>query len=124
MKNLLRFLRSPDLIGRDSASLVPASKPESADKVVVQVNGGRVLRQSDIDELNYFRTMGRYHHEQLESFAASACQVIGVNPDAETMERDWCNEIVYHAQDPLNAINQINARREQLVNGGSDQVTR
>jgi hypothetical protein len=93
-------------------------RPERSDcdPVVIQVIGGRLLCKSDMQTLAYLRLMGRYHHERMEAFAAEACKVVGVEADSETIERDWCDEIVFHGQDEKVTIEQINNYRLDIIN--------
>ncbi|MFG0260999.1 MAG: hypothetical protein ACF788_01215 [Novipirellula sp. JB048] len=115
MKKLLQLLKIT--CPAPSHNVVP-----SADPVVARVTGGRLIRQSDLNELNYCRTMGAYYREQMEAIAERTCRVMGVRPGEETLERDWCNEIVFHGQDPLTAINRINSFRSRRA--GESEVAK
>lgn len=50
-------------------------------------------------------------NEQLEALAAECCRVLLVDPERESIERDWCEEIVYHGADPALVYSRIKSSR-------------
>jgi len=69
--------------------------------------------EARLNRLNYHKLMGVYHRERLEAHAARCCEEFGVDPNADSVERDWCNEIVYHGTDPAIVVRSIENYRGQ-----------
>ena len=38
--------------------------------------------------------------KQQDALAAEVCELCGIDPNADTLERDWCNEVVYDGKEP------------------------
>lgn len=83
-------------------------KPDyPVDDPVVAVINGHVITQANVDELQYRLTAGYRLREQQELHAQECCFVLGVNPHEDSIERDWCNEIVLHGTDPAVIIQRL-----------------
>lgn len=81
---------------------------------VIAVINGHPITKSNVDELQYRLTAGYRIREQMELHAQECCFVLGVNPHEDSIERDLCNQIVYHGMDPALVI-------ERLVKCGGQQ---
>lgn len=64
-----------------------------------------------LDRLIHLHARGRQLHEQLEAVAAECCDVMGVDPSSDTIERDWCDEIALHGTDPTTVFNRVMSLR-------------
>lgn len=66
--------------------------------------------------LTQLRMSGFRCEEQLQTLAAEACEIFGVDPCGESLDRDWADEIVYHQADIDIAADRIwKFRRTQPV---------
>lgn len=68
-----------------------------------------------VDRLRQIANRAAWIREQQEAMAAECCLACCVDPNSESIERDWCEEIVYHGTSPDVVINRLaNAPDEAL----------
>ena len=66
-------------------------------------------------ELQRLRILGAHYREQMAGAAAQCCELLGVDPDDDSVMRDWCDEIVLHGADPQMAIDRIHKHRQEVA---------
>lgn len=67
-----------------------------------------------IKRLQRLATTAAHYREQMEGLAAECCQVMGVDPESETVERDWFDEIVFHGTDPADVYSRLKKLNRHL----------
>lgn len=70
------------------------------------------IAQSQRDRLNSIYLLGFKIREQQEAAVSAACTALGVDPDADSTERDWCSEIVLHGVNPNIVIDRLQQLKE------------
>jgi hypothetical protein len=105
LKQLVRWLKS-------STYEVPQ---EPGSEVVITSCGARFVTASQMAQLQHHLTVGIYYREQVEAAAAECCRILGVNPNSDSVERDWASEIVLCGTDPQIVIEKINTRYRSLA---------
>lgn len=71
------------------------------------------ISDEDLAELHNIRLAYFRRREEAEADAARACEILGVDPQADTCCRDWCDEIAYqgaHVAPTISRIAQWRAR--------------
>lgn len=69
-----------------------------------------------IDRLTHLQIRSSLLRNELEAMAAECCKLLGVDPESESIDRDWCDEIVFHGTAPILVIQRIEANRESTRN--------
>lgn len=69
-----------------------------------------------LDRLTHLHARGSLLRNELEAMAAECCTLLGVDPESESIDRDWCDEIVFHGTAPTLVIQRIEANRESTGN--------
>ena len=75
---------------------------------------GMFVSSADMAELQHHLTMGIYHRERIEAAAARCCEILGVDPREDCIERDWANQIAMHGTDPATVIFHLIGFRKDL----------
>lgn len=57
-----------------------------------------------LHRLQQIRAKGGWHREQLEALVHECCDVLGVDDDNDSYQRNLCEEVVYCNRDPLTVI--------------------
>jgi hypothetical protein len=89
-----------------SASPFRQSESEESHNQVASVTTADIIRK-----LQAFHVKAKQLNEQMEALAAECCRVLLVDPERESIERDWCEEIVFHGADPAMVYSRIKSSR-------------
>lgn len=73
-----------------------------------------VVYLATIDRLEHLYTLAYQHRERMEAEAAECCQLFGVDPDEDSLEADWCREIIYQGTDVMVVLDRIEALRAAM----------
>jgi hypothetical protein len=71
-----------------------------------------MIAKSQRDRLNSIYLLGFKIREQQEAAVVAACTALGVDPDTDSTERDWCSEIVLHGTNPNIVIDRLQQLKE------------
>lgn len=69
------------------------------------------ISDSEWDRLRTIHLRAIQLNEELEHLAAESCRLNHVDPESEGIERDWCDEIVFHRTPPAVTANRLARRR-------------
>ncbi len=65
--------------------------------------------------LQHCHAMGVHYREQMEAMAAECCQIFDIDPKSDSVERDWCDEIVTGGRDPHEVYAMIIGHRRKRI---------
>jgi hypothetical protein len=71
------------------------------------------VTQQQIDNLRRLHLLGFTYREQLEAMVNEACTTLGVDPESDLAEQNWCSEIILHGTDPQIVIDRLATLRNQ-----------
>lgn len=52
--------------------------------------------RNSMERLKEIETFAAWHREQMEGELQELCEYCGTHADSETLERDWCVDVVYN----------------------------
>lgn len=81
-------------------------------------SGHAHIRPETIARLEHLHSLGFLYREQLEGAAAECCELLGIDPDYDTLEANWCKDIVEHGSEVSTVIGYLLDRRKREA--GSD----
>lgn len=70
--------------------------------------------------LQHCHLQGLRLREQEEALINRCCELLGVAIDTDTLERDWCREIVMHGVDPEIIYSRVKAARREAARSDSN----
>lgn len=71
-----------------------------------------IVTKGQRDRLNSVYLFGFKIREQQEAAVVAACTALGVDPETDSTERDWCSEIVLHGVNPNIVIDRLQQLKE------------
>ena len=69
--------------------------------------GNWTITEAGMARLEALRTIARFERRRLQRMATECCQILGIDPEAESLARDFAEEIVFHGAEPEEAIAKI-----------------
>ena len=60
--------------------------------------------------------LGFTYREQMEAMVAEACTILGVDPNSDLAEQNWCSEIILHGTDPQLVIDRLSQLKTESEN--------
>lgn len=75
--------------------------------------GDRLITRANLVELNRIFTRGLEISEERDKLAIRCCEILGVGPSAESVAKDFAEEIVLFATTPHEAIANLQKHEAQ-----------
>ena len=69
--------------------------------------GNWTITEAGIARLEALKTIARFERRRLQKMATECCQILGIDPEVESLARDFAEEIVFHGATPQEAIAKI-----------------
>lgn len=106
---------------RSSGSEMPGERLAMPDEAPIYpatliVCRGKRLSYNEYNELKHIHALGIHYREQMEASAARCCEILGIDPEIDSVDRDFASDIVFNGTNPKDAIthlNQSQSRRRQ-----------
>lgn len=74
-------------------------------------NGLERIHMEALNRLQHLHSLGCHYRDQMEAAAEECCLLLGIDPELDTSEAHWAQDIVWNGMDPSVVIRIIDENR-------------